>query len=62
MAVLNVELEITKLPSFKKVWIRICVYCQSLDKTGFVVTAVKQLDVISKKVSKHLTKCYSERK
>lgn len=60
MRVPNVELEITKLSSFKKVWISICIYY--LFEIGFVATAVKQLDVISKKVSKHQIKCYSERR
>lgn len=37
-------------------------YTFSVFETGLATTAVKQLDVISKKVSKHKTKCYTERK
>lgn len=63
MTVPNVELELTlSRAAFFQKGIDKYLYVLSIFETGFVATAVKQLDVILKKVSKHQSKCYSERK
>lgn len=63
MTVPNIELETTlSRAAFFQKGIDKYLYILSIFETRFAATAVKQLDVISKKVSKHQSKCYSERK
>lgn len=63
MTVLNVELEITlSTAAFFQKGIDKYLSIYPPFEARFVATAVKQLDVIFKKVSKHQSKCYSERK
>lgn len=61
MTVPDVELEMTlSRAAFFQKGIDKYLYILSIFETRFVATAVKQLDVILKKVSKHQSKCYTE--